>query len=122
MICSINSGTCLCPYLTYWNGTYCANQLTYLDDCDKNDSCNYVEQNLKCNKYNSDTNKCLCDSETEYWNSTEYKCKSKLSFGGYCNTTQSACLNSNNNLYCLKNVCNCTADYYWSSLNKKCCN
>ena len=93
-----------------------------MDDCDRNDSCNYVEQNLKCNKYNSDTNKCLCDSETEYWNSTEYKCKSKLSFGGYCNATQSACLNSYNNLYCLKNVCNCTADYYWSSLNKKCCN
>ncbi len=118
LTCELNK--CSCPYLTYWDGMYCQNKLTYMENCTTVESCNYEVQNLTCNKYDHDTNKCICDFETEFWNITSLRCESKVTFGSKCNQTLSACQTSSNNLYCLNQFCNCSSNYYWSSSIQKC--
>lgn len=116
-----NSSLCSCPYLKYWDGMYCNDKLSYMDNCTTNESCNFEVQNLTCNKYDHDTNKCTCDFETEFWNITSSRCESKVAYGNKCNGSLSACQTSSNNLYCINQICNCSANYYWSSSLKRCC-
>lgn len=126
MICNQTTNRCSCSYLAYWNGTNCETKRTYMNECSKLDSCNFQFQNLKCIKYadrNENTNKCLCDDETEYWNGT--RCELKRDYGQSCNQSlfnSLDCLTSQNSMYCLStSICGCQSNYYWLSSSKKCC-